>query len=328
VAGGGELVNDYPSLDATQPLEEEILCFESEGNRLPGILSRPERPLPGGPGIVIMSPGLKHRVGPHRLALKLARLFTELGLPVLRFDFHGTGDAEGELASLSVPVLHESIQNGYFASDASNAVAALCEATGVERVVTCGLCGGAITGLYAAEADSRVDGIIGFQLPVKVLDLEADYADQISSEYSDFILTLYLKKIFKPEAWKNFLSGKSEYSLIWKTATRCVYRLLHGGRGREVEIPEGMNLNFLRAYDAVAGRVKMQWIYSVEERARYDFEGDFEKVCLAGKERPYDKVVLPDANHEFAPDEAQARLFDEIRAWLLRNYDLAESKEG
>ncbi len=321
-------MRDYPSLETSRPLNEEILCFESRGHRLPGILSRPERPLPGGPGVVIMSPGLKHRVGPHRMSVKLARLFTELGLPVLRFDFHGTGDAEGELPSRSVPELHESIQNGYFADDASKAVAALCEASGLDKVITCGLCGGAITGLYAAEADSRVDGIIGFQLPVKKLDLEADYADQISSEYSDFILTLYLKKIFKPEAWKNFLSGKSEYSLIWKTATRRISRLFRGGRGQEVDIPDGMNLNFLRAYDAVAGRVKMQWIYSVEERARYDFEGDFEKICLADRERPYDKIVLPDSNHEFAPDDAQARLFTEIEAWVQRNYGRNTDEEG
>ncbi len=315
-------------LEATRPLNEEVLPFESDGNRLPGILSRPERPLPGGPGVVIMSPGLKHRVGPHRMTIKLARLFVELGLPVLRFDFHGTGDAEGELDDRSVPILHEAIQNGLFATDAREAVATLCEATGLDRVIVCGLCGGAITGLYAAELDSRVDGLIGFQLPVKVLDLEADYADQISSGYSDFILTLYLKKIFRPEAWKNFLSGKSEYTLIWKTATRRLARLLGLGKDAGAGIPEGMNLNFLRAYDAIAGRVKMQWIYSEEELTRHDFEGDFEEICLDGRDRPYDKVVLPDANHEFAPDLAQAALFAEIAAWLKRNYGTGEVKEG
>lgn len=304
------------------PLQEEILCAESRGHRLPGILSRPARVLPGAPGVFLLSPGLKHRVGPHRLHLKLARLFTGLGLPVYRFDFHGTGDAEGELFDVSVPVLHEAIQNGHFLADAQAALTSFCERAGLERVVACGLCGGAITGLYAAEADSRVEGIIGFQLPVKVLDQEIDYADQISGEYSDFILTLYLKKLFNAGAWRNFFTGKSEYSLIWKTATRRLSRLLGGeraGSGKR-EIPRGMNLNFLRAYDAVAGRVKMQWIYSEQERARYDFEDDFEQCCLAGLDRPYEKLVIPASNHEFAPDAAQQTLFAAIRDWMLRHY--------
>ncbi|MBM4117230.1 hypothetical protein FJ251_05710 [bacterium] len=309
-----------PLLKTPAPaLDEEILVFTSGGHRLPGILSRPAQPRAGAPGVLLCSPGLKHRVGPHRLHLKLARFFTERGLFVYRFDFHGTGDAEGTLFSDEVPVLHEAVQNGHFAENATDAVAAFCAASGVREVIACGLCGGAITGLYAAERDPRVTGLIGFQLPVKVLDQEADFADQISGEYSDFILTLYLKKLVNPAAWRNFFSGKSEYRLIWKTATRRLGRLT-GRRApapaAKREIPAGMNRNFLRAYDAVERRLAMLWIYSEQERARYDFEGDFEQVCLAGRTKPYTKVVIPESNHEFAPDAAQQRLLEVIDAWL------------
>jgi len=329
MARGGDRVTLLEIGTPSRPLREEIVTFESGGHLLPGILSLPETPAPGAPGLILFSPGLKHRVGPHRLHVKLARLATGLGMPVFRFDFHGTGDSEGELFDVSVPVLHEAIQNGHFADDAAAAVEAFCAAAGIDRVVGCGLCGGAITALYAAEKDARVDGIIGFQLPVKVLDQEADFADQISGGYSDFILTLYLKKLFNAKAWKNFLGGKSEYSLIWKTITRRIARLLgFGGAKKGGAIPESMNRNILRAYDAVQGRVKLQWIYSEEERARYDFEGEFEQVCLAGRERPYDKVVIPDSNHEFAPDDAQRRLFAEIANWLDKNYTLCHESEG
>lgn len=314
----------------SRPLREEILCFESEGARLPGILSRPEAPRPGAPGVLLFSPGLKHRVGPHRLHVKLARLFTDLGLPVYRFDFHGTGDAEGELFDDSVPVLHEAVQNGLFARNAADAVAAFCAAAGVDSVIGCGLCGGAITAAYAAELDPRVGGVIGFQLPVKVLDQETDFADQISADYSDFILTLYLKKLFNPQAWRNFLGGKSEYSLIRKTVARRIGRLFGrgGGAASEPSVPAGMNRNWLRAYDAIAARTRMLWIYSEQERARYDFEGDFEQHCLAGRERPYRKVVVPESNHEFAPDEAQRALMTHIADWLRDVYGVEGPKEG
>jgi hypothetical protein len=90
------------------------------------------------------------------------------------------------------------------------------------------------------------------------------------------------------------------------------------------EIPAGMNRNFLRAYDAVEQRLAMLWIYSEQERARYDFEGDFEQVCLAGRERPYAKVVIPESNHEFAPDAAQRALFAAIDAWLAATFGTRE----
>ncbi len=311
-------------------LEEEVITFDSGGNRLLGILSRPSAPGPPGTGVLLLSPGLKHRVGPHRLHVKLARFYSSLGLPVFRFDFHGTGDSEGELPSEDIPDLHERIQNGFFREDARAALAVFCERAGLERVIACGLCGGAITGVYLAESDSRVSGIVGFQLPVKVIDQDADYSERISSGFSDFILMLYLKKLVNPSAWKNFLSGKSEYRLIWKTATRRLGRLLGLGRGipAKMEVPEGMNEIFLAAYERIADRVNMQWIYSEIEGARFDFENEFEQICLGGREQPYEKVVLADSNHEFAPDEAQERLLATIEDWLRRHYGNALRRAG
>ena len=81
----------------TPVLDERTLVFECGGRRLVGILTEPARRDPKLPGALLLSPGLKHRVGPHRLHLKLARLYAGLGMPVFRFDYHGTGDSEGEL---------------------------------------------------------------------------------------------------------------------------------------------------------------------------------------------------------------------------------------
>ncbi len=300
---------------------EEALHFNSGANRLLGILSLPEETDGSGTGVLLLSPGLKHRVGPHGLHRKLAHLFVERGLPVFRFDFHGTGDSEGELPAEGVPELHEMIQTGFFTDDALAAVQVFCERAGLTDVITCGLCGGAISGVFLATREPRGSGIIGFQLPVKMIDQEQDYADQISGEFSDFILGLYLKKLLRPAAWKNFFSGKSEYSLIWKTARRRFLQLFgRGNTNSSPQIPAGMNRPFLAAYDAIEGKVGMCWIYSEQERARYDFEGDFEGACLAGRPRPYEKTVIPDANHEFAPNDAQERLLETIADWLERHH--------
>jgi hypothetical protein len=302
-------------------LDERVLVFESGGSRLVGILTEPARRDPALPGALLLSPGLKHRVGPHRLHLKLARLFAELGMPVFRFDFHGTGDAEGELPGDLVSELHERIQLGHFTGDGSAALDAFCAEAGVDRVLACGLCGGAITGVFLAEADPRVEAIVGFQLPVKVLGLELDFADRINTGFSIRIFVMYLKKLTQLSAWKNFLTGKSEYGLILKTGWRTLKSKLGvEGGPRRGEIPPLMNRPFLAAYDAIRDRTAMVWIYSEFERARFDFDEEFEQACLAGEPQPYEKAVIVESNHEFAPDAAQARLFELIADWVRRRY--------
>jgi len=309
-------------------LDEEVLVFASGGHRLPGVLTRPAAagggaPPPGDLGVLLLSPGLKHRVGPHRLYVKLARFFAARGLPVFRFDFHGTGDAGGELPTADVPELHERIQRGLFRGDSAAALDVFCERAGVERVIACGLCGGAITGAFLAADDPRVEAVVGFQLPVKKIDLNRDFAERIDDGFSDHIFRRYVAKLLRPESWRKFLSGRSEYGLIWKTAARRLAGLAGRRRGPALDadgVPEGMNSTFLEAWDRIAGRVRLLWIYSEIEGARFDFEGVFETVCLAGRDRPYEKLVLPDSNHEFAPDPAQESLLAVLDGWLARHY--------
>jgi hypothetical protein len=171
-----------------------------------------------------------------------------------------------------------------------------------------------------------VEAVIGFQLPVKKIDLERDFAERIDDDFSDHIFRRYVTRLLRPESWRKFLSGRSEYGLIWKTAIRRLAGLAGLRRGPALDaagIPEGMNSTFLAAWERIAGRVRLLWVYSEIEGARYDFERVFEQVCLAGRDRPYEKVVLSDSNHEFAPDTAQESLLAAIDDWLARHYGAA-----
>ena len=66
-----------------------------DGLRLFGMLHQPAVPREGAETVLILSPGVKMRVAPHRLYNKLAERFVAMGYTVLRFDFHGLGDSEG-----------------------------------------------------------------------------------------------------------------------------------------------------------------------------------------------------------------------------------------
>src|ERR1700758_722935 len=72
---------------------ETALTFLCGGERMLGILSRPD--VPATRGVLIMVGGPQYRVGSHRQFLLLARHLAAHGVPALRFDYRGMGDSEG-----------------------------------------------------------------------------------------------------------------------------------------------------------------------------------------------------------------------------------------
>src|SRR3569832_1787566 len=83
-----------------EALEKAVSFRNKKGQLLFGVLHLPETPKPGPRiGINILNPGLKNRVAPNRINVKMARLLCESGVYVFRFDPFGIGDSDGELAA-------------------------------------------------------------------------------------------------------------------------------------------------------------------------------------------------------------------------------------
>ncbi|MCK4282783.1 MAG: alpha/beta fold hydrolase [Candidatus Brocadiae bacterium] len=76
------------------------VSFTSQGANVFGVLHLPEEtPAPG----LIMCHGFTgHKAEAHRLFVEAARDFCDHGLAVLRFDFRGSGDSEGDFADMTV----------------------------------------------------------------------------------------------------------------------------------------------------------------------------------------------------------------------------------
>jgi hypothetical protein len=106
---------------------------------------------PGGVGFVLMNAGIIHRVGPHRVNVKLARRLAAMGVPSIRLDLSGLGDSGRPSGGLSYD--QQSVED---IRAAMNALEAQC---GVSRFGIFGLCSGTVNGLAAAMADERVVGI-------------------------------------------------------------------------------------------------------------------------------------------------------------------------
>jgi exosortase A-associated hydrolase 1 len=126
---------------------EVPLSFLCGKARLYAILHQPEQISSCGLLIVTGRPAL--RAGRHRLFVLLARTWAEAGIPVMRFDFRGTGDSEGEMGTID---------------DTSEDIASAIEAftsnlPGLQKVALWGLCGGAADSILYAARDPRVVGI-------------------------------------------------------------------------------------------------------------------------------------------------------------------------
>src|SRR5207253_6788389 len=98
----------------------------------------------------------------------------------------------------------------------------LLEETGVRSVVLAGLCGGAISALYAGPSVKEVHGHVLFDLPVTISSaarqkfLEENPVEMLRTnpDQAEHVFLLYLMKLVDPRAWRRLVSGESDYRLL------------------------------------------------------------------------------------------------------------------
>ena len=158
---------------------ETAFTFPCRGEELIGILHAGTVPAPR--GVLIVVGGPQYRVGSHRQFVLLARDLAGAGIPVLRFDYRGMGDAGGE------PVGFEHIDE-----DIAAAVDAFfARSPGLREVILWGLCDAASAALFYAWHDPRVGGLVLLNPWVRT---EAGQARAYLKHY-------YLARLFSPELW-------------------------------------------------------------------------------------------------------------------------------
>jgi hypothetical protein len=303
-----------------------VVFNNAEGVRLFGIIHEPKGDRQKSVGVIIINPGIKNRVAPHRLNVKLANQISALGYLVLRFDPQGVGDSEGNIKEERTADFYASIQHGLFVEDTICAMDWMSDKYGYNKFVLGGLCGAAITGLLVGWKDQRVRGLLSLGIPVLIERGADDYFKIMSKGQIQHHYEGYKTKLFSPRAWIRLLTFQSNYYVIFKSVMNRILPRERTGRSRKDQNEnEALNKSFMPAIKSfVSSKRMIFFIFSEKDRLCWEFE---EKIFL-----PYQRYfesarglieiyVEKNANHVLSLEEWQESAFKKLKQWLLMNFN-------
>lgn len=276
---------------------DEALIFDCAGERLFGILSRPEaaRDI----GVVIVVGGPQTRVGSHRQFVLLARSLAAAGFPVLRFDVRGMGDSTGEQRNFE-----------HITPDILAAIDTLqTRCPEVRKIVLWGLCDAASAILlYRDEtADPRIAGLCLLNPWVRS---EASLARTQVKHY-------YGRRLLQKEFWAKLASGRLN-------VFAAVAELLRKLGQASTKAQEGPQLSFqqrmargLRHFDGRTLLILSGDDYTAKEFLEH-VAGDAAWRGLL--DRPgLTRIDIAAADHTFSSHEWRKTIDNACLAWLNQN---------
>ncbi|MES2739984.1 MAG: hydrolase 1, exosortase A system-associated [Pseudomonadota bacterium] len=171
---------------ADAQVELRALRFACLGCELIGVLATPTSDARR--GVLVVTGGPQYRAGSHRQFVLLAAELARRGMPVLRFDYRGMGDSEGEARD------YQRIE-----ADLEAAIDAFFKAVPTLReLVLWGLCDGATAAAAYAARERRVAGLILLNPWVRTAP---GMARATLRHY-------YLARLRQPQFWRKLMSGR------------------------------------------------------------------------------------------------------------------------
>ena len=261
---------------------------------LVGTLTSPVETRVGDVAFVLPNAGVIHRVGPHRINVKLARHLADAGYVCLRFDISGVGDSERARVSRAT---HEAQAT----DDLHNAMNAVGERTGVCRFVIAGICSGAEHGLAAAIADARVVGLVmidGYAYPTA------------KTRWYRYARRLQHGPAATIWGWTKRRAHAIVERLRSDEIARSIARSRAGSRNPPLE-------SYARMLQQLVDRdVRILMIHSGSFLRRYSYAAQFNE---AFRGRPFVAKIrcefAPDMDHTITSLTSQATLLESISDW-------------
>jgi pimeloyl-ACP methyl ester carboxylesterase len=307
-----------------------------DGLTLFGIVHEPLDYKGNDTGVIILSPGVKGRVAPHRLYIKMARLFADMGYATLRFDFYGLGDSEGTVDEKYLADFYQSVQLGRYTEDTIAAMDWMEKNYGFRKFILAGLCGGAITGLHTGAKDHRVVSLIALGLPVVLDGLTIDRRQFLTKAEMAHSRWNYMKRLLSFSSWVRFLSLKSDYSLLLRSflKPKRSEKTVQIDALRAETLAIDLQRNSIRfvandnfnpfipeLFESFIVSRKILLVFSEADRLFWEFEEKYAvryKKTIKRYQKNLEVHVVSHANHIFSFIEWQEDMFEIVSKWLTK----------
>jgi alpha/beta superfamily hydrolase len=251
--------------------------------------------------VVLFTRPRSHR---NRMWVEAARRLATRGFGAFRFDYHGTGDSEGETTFLD--------PNRPYRDDADAVLRMLRERHGYDRFLLVGSCFDARTALSAfVDHGSEVDGLVFFAAPVMELDtLVKAHADQKDWRHM-------FRALRNPGNWRSLSSAGR-----WRYMATVLARVAGGGGKGAPRNDTPLADSFVEHFRAlVRSGARALFVYGDADAEYASFQVALQTVFprLSPAERArFDVEVWPGDVHGFLDVPLQRRSLEHALAWLER----------
>jgi pimeloyl-ACP methyl ester carboxylesterase len=256
---------------------------------------------------ILLNAGLIHRVGPHRLYVRIARHLASIGYPTLRFDLSNRGDSDARHDGMSF--LESSLVETRSAMDA------LQKTVGADRFVLIGICSGAVNALQVATHDPRVVGAVAIDAP--------------AYPTWQYHLRYYARRLRNPQTWRNTFAGRNKVGRwLLRRGTAVVRQRQEedefGNVYGDIAMPSRSESES-RLRQIVDRGAKMIFIYSGVPAYNYrnQFRDAFPRVMKQGAIRV---EYMSDADHTFTRLRNQEHLLSVISRWVTDMFGACTSQ--
>jgi pimeloyl-ACP methyl ester carboxylesterase len=303
---------------AAGKVRETAIAFAERWGETVGVLAEPTA---GGGDLcaVFLNAGAVRAVGPNRMWVEAARRWAARGVPSLRLDLEGIGEADGgEAGSLRVGDFYEPRYPAQV-----GAVLDELERRGVAgRFLLVGLCAGGYWAFRTAVDDPRVVGCL--QVNAGALRWVPDLPDRREAHRSS--------RAFESRWWRKLLGGEIEAARIRRllralvtnglaAARRAVLRLL--GRGQET-LARGIESDLDRLRER---GTRVLLAFSGEEALGEELEREQFRDRL-GRWPNVEWKTLPGTDHTLRPPAAQRAVAELLDSEIERLAPAASPSRG
>lgn len=273
---------------------EHSLCFGEDGGLVGTVcLPRPASPPPA-MGFLMFNAGVIHRIGPHRINVRLARALADDGVPSMRFDLAGQGDSARPLDTRDA--------RAQVIADVRAAMDALGAASGARRFILFGFCSGGYQGLDVALADERIAALSMFDAYI--------YATA-RARYNRYRMRIRQHGLARAvTGW----AGRALRAAWWRVAERRKTRADHDAYliGLPSRAQFAQDLRTLLTRD-----VAIHLVYAGEGFEHFNYAGQFadafREFDISGRVTTH---FFPDMDHVATALSAQAAFIDHLRRWV------------